>query len=205
MHIYCMGKYIKSQILEPLLSGMSFENFHLVLMGGIGWARNRIWRIHWPSFEAACGDYTTNSPPKDGNGSLMNSSLSLILQSTCALRSRRSRFADSGERAAVLAEREANSWYLVYLGTHPDARGRGYARKLVEYITSKVSHSFSPVLRQARSRKVRNMAGTPETCFLLQSSLGYLLSPQFSSDLPWVLFVNVISDERKERELIILV
>jgi len=84
MHIYCMGKYIKSGILELLLSGMSFENFPLVLMGGIGWARDRIWRIHWPSFEVACGDCTTNSPPKDGNDSLMNSSLSSIPQSTYA-------------------------------------------------------------------------------------------------------------------------
>ena len=41
-------------------------------------------------------------------------------------------------RTEVLGERDANSWYLVYLGTRPDARGKGYARKLVEYVTSQV-------------------------------------------------------------------
>jgi GNAT superfamily N-acetyltransferase len=46
--------------------------------------------------------------------------------------------ADFFYRTEVLGERDANSWYLVYLGTRPDARGKGYARKLVEYVTSQV-------------------------------------------------------------------
>ena len=41
-------------------------------------------------------------------------------------------------RSEVLGEREAVSWYLVYLGTRPESRGRGYARKLVEYVTAQV-------------------------------------------------------------------
>jgi GNAT superfamily N-acetyltransferase len=38
----------------------------------------------------------------------------------------------------VLGERDEKSWYLVYLGTRPSARGKGYARRLVEYVTDQV-------------------------------------------------------------------
>ena len=39
----------------------------------------------------------------------------------------------------VLGERDNNSWYLNYVGTKPEARGKGYARKLIEYVTKRVS------------------------------------------------------------------
>jgi len=35
----------------------------------------------------------------------------------------------------VLGERNRNSWYLNYIGTKAEARGRGYARKLIEYVS----------------------------------------------------------------------
>jgi len=38
-------------------------------------------------------------------------------------------------KAEVLAERDDNSYYLVYIGTKPSARGKGYARKLIEHGT----------------------------------------------------------------------
>ncbi|KAL8701552.1 MAG: hypothetical protein Q9201_004854 [Fulgogasparrea decipioides] len=38
----------------------------------------------------------------------------------------------------VLGSHDANSWYLVYIGTKPKARGKGYARKLIEYVTKQV-------------------------------------------------------------------
>lgn len=38
---------------------------------------------------------------------------------------------------AVMGARDDDSWYLVYLGVRPDGRGKGYARKLVEYVTRK--------------------------------------------------------------------
>jgi ribosomal protein S18 acetylase RimI-like enzyme len=38
---------------------------------------------------------------------------------------------------AVLGDRDNDSWYLVYLGTKPGSRGRGYARKLIEHVTKK--------------------------------------------------------------------
>lgn len=39
----------------------------------------------------------------------------------------------------VLKERDPSSWYLVYLGTHSRARGRGLAKKLVTKVTQQVS------------------------------------------------------------------
>jgi hypothetical protein len=43
----------------------------------------------------------------------------------------------------VMGERDAECWYLVYIGTKLASRGRGYARKLVEHITERVSISQS--------------------------------------------------------------
>ncbi|KAF2772737.1 hypothetical protein EJ03DRAFT_324292 [Teratosphaeria nubilosa] len=40
-------------------------------------------------------------------------------------------------KAQVLAERDLDSYYLVYLGTRPSARGRGYAKTVVNYVTRK--------------------------------------------------------------------
>jgi ribosomal protein S18 acetylase RimI-like enzyme len=37
----------------------------------------------------------------------------------------------------VMGERDDNSYYLVYLGSKPSARGKGYARKLIEHMTEK--------------------------------------------------------------------
>lgn len=38
-------------------------------------------------------------------------------------------------KTSILRERDNNSWYLVYLGTKPAARGKGYARKLITDVT----------------------------------------------------------------------
>ena len=38
-------------------------------------------------------------------------------------------------KAQVLGERDDDSWYLVYIGTKPSGRGKGYARKVIEYVT----------------------------------------------------------------------
>ena len=37
----------------------------------------------------------------------------------------------------VMAERDNESYYLVYLGSKPSARGKGYAQKLIEHMTEK--------------------------------------------------------------------
>lgn len=38
-------------------------------------------------------------------------------------------------KAQVMRERDEDSYYLVYIGTRPSGRGKGYARKVVEYVT----------------------------------------------------------------------
>jgi ribosomal protein S18 acetylase RimI-like enzyme len=40
-------------------------------------------------------------------------------------------------KTKVLGERDDDSWYLVYIGTRPEARGKGFGRKLIENVTSK--------------------------------------------------------------------
>ncbi len=39
----------------------------------------------------------------------------------------------------ILGERDAQSWYLNYVGTKPEARGKGYAKKVIQYVTKLVS------------------------------------------------------------------
>jgi GNAT superfamily N-acetyltransferase len=39
-------------------------------------------------------------------------------------------------KAQVMAERDHDSWYLVYIGTRPSGRGKGYARKVISYVTA---------------------------------------------------------------------
>jgi len=38
----------------------------------------------------------------------------------------------------TLGEQDKDAWYLVYIGVVPSARGRGYARKLIEHVTDQV-------------------------------------------------------------------
>ena len=42
-------------------------------------------------------------------------------------------------KAEVLGDRDQDSWYLNYVGTKASARGKGYAKKLVQYVTKQVS------------------------------------------------------------------
>lgn len=39
----------------------------------------------------------------------------------------------------VLGKYDDDSWYLVYIGTKPGSRGKGYAKTLIEYTTKQVS------------------------------------------------------------------
>ncbi|KAL8850028.1 MAG: hypothetical protein Q9221_005045 [Calogaya cf. arnoldii] len=36
----------------------------------------------------------------------------------------------------VLGDLDNDSWYLVYIGTKPESRGKGYARKMIEHVTN---------------------------------------------------------------------
>ncbi|KAL8930940.1 MAG: hypothetical protein Q9208_000041 [Pyrenodesmia sp. 3 TL-2023] len=42
-------------------------------------------------------------------------------------------------KSEVLGDLDNNSWYLVYIGTKPAARGKGYAKMLIEHVTRQVS------------------------------------------------------------------
>jgi ribosomal protein S18 acetylase RimI-like enzyme len=42
----------------------------------------------------------------------------------------------------VMGSRDDDSYYLVYLGSKPSARGKGYARKLIEHMTARVCAIF---------------------------------------------------------------
>ena len=44
----------------------------------------------------------------------------------------------SRSKLEVLGDLEPNSWYLNYIGTRASARGKGYARKLIDYVTNEV-------------------------------------------------------------------
>jgi len=45
----------------------------------------------------------------------------------------------------TLGDRDDNSWYLVYLGTRPEARRKGYARAVIEYVTTRADREGQAV------------------------------------------------------------
>ena len=59
-----------------------------------------------------------------------------LLNSTKYLPTRRLSSNKLTSRLSVLGDRDAKSWYLVYLGTRPSSRGKGYARTLINYGTA---------------------------------------------------------------------
>ena len=38
----------------------------------------------------------------------------------------------------VLGKEDNNSWYLVYIGTKPGSRGKGYAKAVIDYTSKQV-------------------------------------------------------------------
>jgi GNAT superfamily N-acetyltransferase len=40
-------------------------------------------------------------------------------------------------KESILGARDADSWYLVYIGTRPSAQGNGYCRRLIEDVTQR--------------------------------------------------------------------
>ena len=51
----------------------------------------------------------------------------------------------------VLGKDDNNSWYLVYIGTKPTSRGKGYAKALIEHITKQVRLSWAAEIDTIRS------------------------------------------------------
>lgn len=51
----------------------------------------------------------------------------------------------------VLGSRDDDSYYLVYLGSKPSARGKGYAKKLISHMTEKADLEGRPVYLESSS------------------------------------------------------
>jgi GNAT superfamily N-acetyltransferase len=51
----------------------------------------------------------------------------------------------TGRREAVRVAARGRSWYLALLGTHPDFRGRGVARRLLEHVLHRCDEDGVPV------------------------------------------------------------
>ncbi|EJT77763.1 hypothetical protein GGTG_02868 [Gaeumannomyces tritici R3-111a-1] len=54
-------------------------------------------------------------------------------------------------KAEVLGDRDDDSYYLVYLGTKPSGRGRGYARKLLEEMIARADAEGRPMYLESTS------------------------------------------------------
>lgn len=52
----------------------------------------------------------------------------------------------------VLGEREGEAWYLVYLGTRPESRGRGWAGRLVGDVVRVADREGQPIYLESSSR-----------------------------------------------------
>ena len=54
----------------------------------------------------------------------------------------------------VLGSREDDSWYLVYIGTKPESRGKGFARSLIESISQKVNMNTTILSLASSTREI---------------------------------------------------
>ncbi|KAF2241013.1 hypothetical protein BU26DRAFT_525547 [Trematosphaeria pertusa] len=54
---------------------------------------------------------------------------------------------------ATLGDRDDDSWYLVYIGTKPSGRGKGYARKLIEHVTKQADREGRAVYLESSNEK----------------------------------------------------
>ncbi|KAK5660297.1 hypothetical protein OQA88_12837 [Cercophora sp. LCS_1] len=54
-------------------------------------------------------------------------------------------------KASVLGDRDADAWYLVYLGTKPNSQGRGYAKRLLEDTIQKADAENRPMYLESSS------------------------------------------------------
>ncbi|KAL1839040.1 hypothetical protein VTJ49DRAFT_1904 [Mycothermus thermophilus] len=54
-------------------------------------------------------------------------------------------------KAAVLGPRDADAWYLVYLGTKPGSQGRGYAARLLRDVMARADAENRPMYLESSS------------------------------------------------------
>src|SRR4051812_13347033 len=48
----------------------------------------------------------------------------------------------------TMGDRDDNSYYLVYIGSKSSARGKGYAKKLIEHMTAKVYYHYRTQVKE---------------------------------------------------------
>lgn len=71
----------------------------------------------------------------------------------------------------VLGDRATKCYYLVYVGTKPNARGKGYAKKLIRHMIAKV--------------ETRNFPLLPFELLANCSRLTQIIAPCISNQAPW--------------------
>ncbi|KAK0751167.1 hypothetical protein B0T18DRAFT_425849 [Schizothecium vesticola] len=134
-----------------------------------------LWSLHLAlttSFVAAhclSGLATTIGPASDcvalwlPPGSSLSSPLTLLRSGLWTARFRlsgegRRRYFDEigpllrATKKEVLGGREGEAWYLVYLGTRPESRGRGYAGRLVGEVVRLADRAGQPIYLESSSR-----------------------------------------------------
>ena len=65
---------------------------------------------------------------------------------------------------ALGADDDNNSWYLVYIGTRPGSQNRGYAKALIEMVTTHVSAKSAAIARDVCTSNEQSSA----TCCLTE-------------------------------------
>ena len=62
-------------------------------------------------------------------------------------------------KAQVLGDRDDHSWYLVYIGTRPSGRGKGCARKVIEFVTERADREGSACYLESSNEVNRKIYG----------------------------------------------
>ncbi|KAB5523971.1 acetyltransferase [Coniochaeta sp. 2T2.1] len=55
-------------------------------------------------------------------------------------------------KSEVLGDRDDEAWYLLYLGTKPGARGKGYARKLLDFMIQRADAEQAPIYLESTTQ-----------------------------------------------------
>jgi ribosomal protein S18 acetylase RimI-like enzyme len=98
-------------------------------------------------------------------------------------------------KESVMGAQDSDTWYLVYVGVVPSARGRGYARKLIEYVTKKLdAEGGKPCYLE--SSHPRNVAMYQKLGFVKQRHI--VLGPDCSNPAPLDIMVRPPMDRRRE-------
>lgn len=119
-----------------------------------------LWYLPLPPKGIVCPVLTESRLPP---GTTLSSPLTLLRSGLWSIRFRlsgesRRRYVDEigpllrRTKREVLGEREGRAWYLVYLGTRPESRGRGWAGRLVGDVVRVADREGQPIYLESSSR-----------------------------------------------------